>query len=132
MLKALVQLFAETFLQSKKLYISQQSNLSSNITNINLPGLVKGEDDVWNIDYSFIAPNDGWVFCAKWPVYALAVVNTTKGEMSNGIFWGFKTEADRRAFIPCCKGDSVRILIKSKSGDDVKGFTRFIPKLGSI
>lgn len=132
MLKNLLQLLLETFIKSKKAWISEQSNLSNQATNYGISGFTAESNGESTCDETYTAPNDGWFISGYWFVSALSLSNLSKSEIGCGKVWGENTNEDLRVFVPCCKGDSVRLRIRTVTPERVAGFVRFIPKAGII
>lgn len=132
MLKNLLQLLLETFIKSKKAWISEQSNLSNQATNYTISGFTAQSNGESTFDKTYTAPNDGWFISGYWFVSALSLSNLSKSEIGCGKTWGEDTNEDLRVFVPCCKGDSVRLRIRTVTPERAAGFFRFIPKAGII
>lgn len=122
MLKNLLQLLLETFIKSKKAWISEQSNLSNQATNYPISGFTVQSNGESAFDKTYTAPNDGWFISRYWFVSALSLSNLSKSEIGCGKIWGEYTNEDLRVFVPCCKGDSVQLQIRTVTPERVAGF----------
>lgn len=123
MLKALVQLFAEKFLVSRREWISQRSvQISPNATAYNIE---KGS--TW---YRFIAPFDGWAVVAGESAKSRGLdvfsEEQTKGCVRQCIS-GYNQEFSS-ASIPVKKGQQVTVAIYLKdSSTEQAGSIKFLP-----
>lgn len=95
MLKSLVQLFAETFLTSKKRWVAQQRNVSySNIVTLSLPN----DSDL----HSYIPPADGLLVlaqsCSSGACYLEVNASGARFNLDQsgvGIYQGFTVQVNR-------------------------------------
>lgn len=133
MFKNLLQLLLETFIKSKKKWISEQSNLSNQATNYTISEFIPQSNGESTFDQTYSAPNDGWFICGYWFVSAVSLSNLSKNEIGNGKTWGSPNiNEDIRVFVPCCKGDNVKLRIRTCEPENATGYLRFIPKAGII
>lgn len=126
MLKALVQLFAEKFLQSKKSWVSEQSAPIIH-QGINIP--CTSTTDF----FSYIAPCNGWVFVTCGNFIKSAMLKNNRSGISVRLENG---ESDKNylqwphLILPCVKGDSWQVVIYTKTGQTEGTAIRFIPSIG--
>ena len=90
-LKALVQLFAEKFLQSKKKWVAQQRNVSSSdVVDLSLPN----DNDL----HSYVPPADGLLVfgqsCSSGACYASGA-RFNLDQSGTGIYQGFTVQVNR-------------------------------------
>ncbi len=109
MLKALVQLFAESFLKSKKSWVSAQA----------LPATEKVAFTVTN-ELQYTAPADGWVRIGSSSVTSTTLYASVASRSSG--------DSSALCYIPVRKGEVVVCYISPYTGQ-TDGF--FIPAVGS-
>lgn len=127
MLKSLIQLFAEKFLQSKKSWVSNQSLPSDRANTIVIGSIANkfGENGSGQITY--IAPSDGWVF--TYTDDASGVCDTSIN-VSSGLHMGVIANDWVRLSAPVSKGQTVGIYAQSKTGAAIQ--FGFCPANGSV
>ena len=120
MLKSLVQLFAEKFLQSKKKWVAQQRNASSSgVVYLSLPN---------DIDHhTYVPPADGLLvfgqYCSSGKSYmevnaSGARFNLDQSASTKGIYQGFTVQVNR--------GETVRFKASADNRGDFSTL-QFIP-----
>lgn len=95
MLKALVQLFAEKFLRSKKKWVAQQRNVSpSDVVDLSLPN----DSDL----HSYVPPADGLLVlgqsCSSGACYLEVIASGARfnlDQSGTGIYQGFTVQVNR-------------------------------------
>ena len=110
MLKSLIQLFAESFLKSKKSWVGGQS----------LPSSAKVAFTVTN-GLNYTAPKDGWVRIGNSSVTRVTLYASV-ASLSSG------ADGSALCYVPVRKGETVVCYLAPNNGQ-TEGF--FIPAVGS-
>lgn len=117
MLKSLLQLFVEKFLQSKSEWISYQANPNSTAIYIQAT-----KNNEWN---TVVSPVNGW-FCIKALSSKIILSN---GELWQGVEEPSSSGSSYKGFcIPVSKGWSITYTISNTTTQD---FAMFVPSIGN-
>lgn len=118
MLKSFVQLFAETFIKSKKYWISEQSSCSTSATNINVPD---------KTPVVYVPPKNGYILIGGDGANSCNVGIRDLSRIQTVLV---NEQGFLQTFLPVCKGASIRLYCETKDGSSLTA--KFFPQIGAV